>query len=409
MARLSDTATGLIWTVALYLLLSLFYLISVLLVAPNRIAKISSNFILLAAIGFRGAAWFVPPSLSDDVFRYRFEGQIQAHGLNPYQVRPASPEGRQFEDEAWPRMVAKDFKAGYGPLIERLEAWTWLAVSRFSSNPFQQARLFRIPSALFDLACMWLLWIIARERFIFYAWCPLTLIEFWSNGHNDAIAVFFLLLSIHLVKRPAAYLWLGFAVAAKWWPAAIGLALTGRDWRRMANWPLTAVPVLGFGWAYLSDVQENARFMTGFVGGWRNNDSLFGVLNALFPAQNEAKYVAFALFAVTALWIALRPWPVERRVMYTLVALLLISANLHVWYLTWLAALLPLVESRAVLAWVAGAPLFHAAMIEYHRTGVWNTHTPLRWLVYLPVFILLAWEVWISFRASGEQTPRHSL
>ena len=185
------------------------------------------------------------------------------------------------------------------------------------------------------------------------------------------------------------------------------LALTGRDWRKIVFWPVALLPVVGFGWAYWGNVAENAQFMTGFVGGWRNNDSLFGLIAWLIPDPQFAKYTAFGMLGLAALWSALRDWPIERRVMYTLVALLLFSANVHVWYLTWLAALLPFVPSAAVLCWVAGVPLFHAAAIGYHQTGVWNTHTLWRWAVYAPVFALLVWEGWLSFRASGGRTLPH--
>ena len=401
MGKLSDSATGLTWAIALYLGLSLFYLISGQLAVNTRVPKSSPIFILFAALVFRGAAWFIPPTLSDDLFRYRFEGQIQAQGLNPDLVRPVSVDPES-------RIPAKDFKAGYGPLVERIEAWNWHLAARFSSDPVTQTRMFRIPAMLFDLACLAMLWLMSRDRFIYYAWCPLTFIEFWSNGHNDSIVLFFLLLAIWAARRPAAYLWLGFGIAAKWWPAALLLAFTGRNWKRLVHWPFAAIPVAAFGWAYWANVQENARFMTGFVGGWRNNDSLFGLISILIPNPDFAKYAAFTLFGLAALAIALRDWPVERRVMYTLAALLVVSANVHVWYLTWLAVLLPLVPSRAVLCWVATAPLFHAAIINYHATGVWTTHTAWRWAVYVPVFGLFAWEVWLSFRASAGQTPPHS-
>ena len=46
---------------------------------------------------------------------------------------------------------------------------------------------------------------------------------------------------------------------------------------------------------YLTDVTENAQFMSGFVGGWRNNDSFFGLLLYLTGDLYRAKYLAFTL------------------------------------------------------------------------------------------------------------------
>ena len=42
------------------------------------------------------------PALSDDVFRYRWEGMLQAHGGNPYQARPVDPEWEHLRDDREP-------------------------------------------------------------------------------------------------------------------------------------------------------------------------------------------------------------------------------------------------------------------------------------------------------------------
>ena len=77
---------------------------------------------------------------------------------------------------------------------------------------------------------------------------------------------------------------LALAAAAKIWPLLLFPIFLGwppRRWRQI----LIAIPILAaLAFPYLtptlrwSGIDENLRFMSGFLGGWRNNDSLFGAL-----------------------------------------------------------------------------------------------------------------------------------
>ncbi len=148
---------------------------------------------------------------------------------------------------------------------------------------------------------------------------------------------------------------------------------------------------------YWADVRENARFMTGFVGGWRNNDSLFGALLWLTGNLQHAKYAAFALLFSVVAWVSFRRWPLPDASLAITTALLVVSANCHPWYLTWLLPLAVLRPRPWLLLWIALAPLGYAAVIEWTWLGVWNGISPLRWYVYLPVLLLGTYEAfWLS-------------
>ncbi len=78
-------------TILLCLLSGVLYIISCRLTltfsgdAMGRMRVSPIGIVLLGAILFRLTAWGIPPSLSDDVYRYRWEGRLQAAGGNPYQ------------------------------------------------------------------------------------------------------------------------------------------------------------------------------------------------------------------------------------------------------------------------------------------------------------------------------------
>ena len=55
-------------------------------------------FVLGLAVVFRGYALFFEPFLSSDIYRYIWDGNVQAHGINPYRYFPANHAFAQLRD-----------------------------------------------------------------------------------------------------------------------------------------------------------------------------------------------------------------------------------------------------------------------------------------------------------------------
>ncbi len=389
------------------LLTSIFYIVSVFLslrISPGRGGSTRRWMLIVVggAIVFRVTVWPMYPALSDDPFRYRWEGMLQAHGGNPYQVRPADPDWVQLRDETYARIPAKDFRAGYGPLVELMERWTYETVSQFGFDAWEQVFWFKAPAALFDLGVLAALWALLATRglspvrLVAYAWSPLPVVEFWATGHNDSIAVFFVVLALLLAARERwtpAFASLALAAAAKIWPLLLLPVFVGWEGWRPARWRplLVCFPVVGLlAWPYWSDVGENIRFMSGFVGGWRNNDSLYGLLLWITGDQYPAKYTAFALIGVAAVAVTLLRWPLERASLAAVTVMLMVSANCHPWYLTWILPLLAFYPVAGLLLWTLLMPLAYQVVIDWALLGQWEGSTPWRWWIYVPVYSLLA-------------------
>jgi alpha-1,6-mannosyltransferase len=387
--------------IILYIAISLFYLIAVRVLLGGPVEPKIKLIVLAAAVIFRLTAWPLAAPFSDDIYRYRWEGKLQAFGGNPYQTRPEDAAWGHLRDETWPRVGQKDVKAGYGPLAELLEHATYLGAARITGDPYLQAHWFKFPAAAFDLFSIVLLWRLLAtrgvpvERTLIYAWAPAPVLEFWGNGHNDSIVICFILLALLAAARErwsGAFAALGAAAAAKLWPFIL---LPSFIVRRKWHWAIAVAVFIVAAIPYWSNVYQNARFMSGFLGGWRNNDSLYGFLLWLTGDQYRAKYLAFALLAIAAIWIALARWPLEKKVLATIVAMLLVSANVHPWYLTWFLPLLAFVPVAPLFVWLTLSPLFYSVLIDWKTRGVWDGSTSIRWWVYVPVLassMLSAWR-----------------
>jgi alpha-1,6-mannosyltransferase len=406
MRMLADLRHHIVETVTLILVTSLFYLVSVWLLLRKEgrgDPRPSLVWILLAGFLFRITVFPLYPAFSEDLYRYRWEGKMQLKDFNPYLTAPDDPRLEPLRDAVYPRIVGKEFRAVYGPLIELSERGFYGLISAMTDDPAVQLFWFKAMAAFADLGIIGAVCLLlaARgqpvERVLIYCWCPLPVFEFWATGHNDAIVLMFVMAALAMAARKRnslAAVALSLAVAAKYWPALLFPSFTGFRWRRIlpAFAILTAIG-LAFALPYWSDVSNNVRFTTGFLGGWRNNDSLHGVIAALTPDPYMAKYVTMAVIGAAALGFATLKWRIEARVLAVIVTILALSANVHPWYLTWILPLLPLYPIPGLMLWTALAPLFYRVLIDWTILGQWDGNTPFRWLVYAPVALVLAWDL----------------
>ncbi len=70
---------------------ALLYLVAVWVVLNWPANRWTFFIILVCAIACRLVCLFSPPFLSTDIFRYVWDGQVQAAGINPYRYIPADP------------------------------------------------------------------------------------------------------------------------------------------------------------------------------------------------------------------------------------------------------------------------------------------------------------------------------
>lgn len=170
--------------------------------------------VLLATLGAGLCLLTLPRLFSKDVLSYLVYGRaFGAYGLNPYTT---TPNNMQFDFNF--RLIDwHDAVSVYGP------AWTLLSTALYkvvaplaASNIWGYIVSFRALGLVLHLGNAALIWyILGRIRprdqiagTIFYAWNPLTLIEFAGNGHNDVGLVFFLLAAVAAQVAPRRRPWL---------------------------------------------------------------------------------------------------------------------------------------------------------------------------------------------------------
>ena len=88
--------------------------------------------ILAGAVAMRLALLFVEPYLSTDIYRYIWDGRVQAAGINPYRYVPNAPELAHLRDAAiFPNINRADYAVTiYPPAAQAI----FLAVTRLGES-----------------------------------------------------------------------------------------------------------------------------------------------------------------------------------------------------------------------------------------------------------------------------------
>ncbi len=189
-----------LYVVLLLLVICYFWAVHIFLRRPRGLPSILSVWFVLNII-----LLIVPPLLSRDVFSYMFYGKIAtAYGRNPYLVTPQ----RFSADPLFPltSLYWKNTPVVYGPLFTLLS----MLLMRLSGNQITLGvYLFKSTAALFNLACVLLIWYILgkysprRRAFgtMLYAWNPLLLIHSTGGAHNDVIMAALALAALALLMQ----------------------------------------------------------------------------------------------------------------------------------------------------------------------------------------------------------------
>lgn len=366
--------------------------------------------VLLAAVIFRATLFPLPPTLSNDLYRYLWEGESQRAGQNPYLSAPAAAARTGLPPAEFERVPGKRYRAAYPPLTELL---FWLTAR------LDGAAAFKLASVLFDLATLLVIVGLLRARgqpavrALLYGWCPLVVLEFAGSGHNDSLALFALLLANFLIIRQrtaVSIVALAAATMSKWF-AAVTLPVFLRSRQRRDWWGglLFALTVLVFCLPYRS---AGWKLFTGFLTyarEWRNNESLYALLLAATRQESIAAGVALGVVGGLALHLAGERTEPLRACYLLVTAVLLLSPSVFPWYVTWLVPFLCFFPNPAFLLWTATVLLSYHVLLGYTATGAWRYTSWLVWLEYLPVYILLLTSFLLSpgAPATGEgHSPR---
>lgn len=369
--------------------------------------QFSFGRIVIVALGLRVLLLLAMPNLSDDFYRFVFDGQLIRFGINPYLYLPSESfamlaiEKTPYWETLLLEMNSERYYSIYPPLHQLFFWLSALAGESLLANVIVLRSFVLLFEAfnLFLISRILAQWELPQSRLWLYAMNPLVILELTGNLHFEGMVLTGLLAMVYFMgkRKPIAAIhsWL-FAVGVKLLPlihAPLVLLSIHKNNRSkviiiFVLMMLMLLSPLFFGDAYLnfwssfrlyqSSFEFNAsiyyllRWLSGFWLDYNPIQKLGPILNGI------------ALIGI--LWVSIRVKAGDikdlvKSMVWVYLIYLLLQTTMHPWYLIPAFGLGILVKDRIFLIWT------WLVFLSYHAYGEFGVDE--KWPFLLLVYVIL--------------------
>lgn len=373
----------------LYFFAFAIYLVAIRCIHPDtNTLQNSIPLIIGFAIVFRCTLFFSEPSLSDDIYRYVWDGKVFNQDINPYHYAPNASELNELRDSLYTQINHKDIGTPYGPVTVMM----FSLVQQAANSVY----VMKVPFILFDCLIMLLLlhmlrtYSLPQSNILLYAWNPLVLVEISGSGHNDSLAVFFLLGALFYFQRNKSWQGMvGFSMAllSKYFAILFLPAI----WKHIKKgaWIILPLSLMLFFIPFYNGLENHALSLITVGSQWRFNDSIFSAIYFLTGSLELSKGIVVAAFLILAIFVYRRDPPIIKGAMILIGGTLLLTTTLQPWYLLWIIPFLCFYPNRAWILFTGLIMLSYHVLIQYIDNGVWEESMWIKIAIYVPFYVLL--------------------
>ena len=363
----------------------------------------------IALIGsFVLAALFLgqPPHLSDDIYRYLWEGRAQTLSVNPYAVAPEAFIGT-VDDPFLEKVNHPEYSAIYPPLFQlAMRFVTTISYSVLSAKLLMFA--FHV-LLLLGLVRLLRASELPEERVLLYGWNPLVILEVAGSGHLDVIGACCMVWSVLLLRRgsySASMIVWGAAIATKWIPGIVlPLYLLILPRSQYPKLVLAGIPLLLASVPFANGLGDIFQSVIVYLQHWEFNAPIYYSLVGFGISKQIAKAILGTICMSSIVVLSFSQISVERRFANAFGVFTLLGAVCHPWYFLWVFAFLPFIKNPAWLVLSGTLFLSYAVLPHYRATGQWTESSTLIALQYVPCALLWMWAYSRRGRAH-DQTQR---
>jgi hypothetical protein len=369
--------------------------------------KTALLIILMSALVMRLGLLTIEPTLSGDIYRYIWDGRVQAAGINPYRYVPAAEELASLRDAAiWPNINRASYAVTIYPPVAQA---VFLAMTHVGENIvtmkaglllFEAAAVTALVTLLDRLG-------LPATRVAAYAWHPLPVWEIAGNGHVDAAMLAFLCVGLLAFARGSTLgggllVTLGALVKPM---ALVVLPVLWRPW----NWRLPLLVAATLAVAYLPFASAGTGVL-GFLPGYLREEGfisgdgykLLWLIESFSGPLPHGVAVFVALSAILLVGLALaisfrpdRSLEASLQAARWLLVLFLILISPHYpWYFLILTPFLALAPSAAVWVLTSTCVLFYDVVPNDSLPA----YEPRIAVFTLATLAALAYDLWCQWR-----------
>lgn len=352
----------------------------------------SEKEILGLAILFRVILVGSIPTLTDDFYRYLWDGQLVLKGINPFAYTPteAIEHGLMSSSVFYEKMNSPDFYSVYPPTNQLV-----FALSALGGSLHASVFVLKIVALAAEIGTLVFITKISRHfkqgnvPLVVYGLNPLVILEFSGNAHSEAFMLFFIALFVFLFikKRNAlAGISLAFAICSKLIPVLIlPLLITKIGWKNGLKLGAIAVgfSVLLF-IPFISPAVLNAQKGLSL---YFNHFEFYGAIYQLGKWLNGYFFTGFdrviKLLALVLIgFIYTRPivstQELLRSSLLVFTVYFLFSSTIHPWYIA--------------------ALVFYGAFTQLHYVLIWSFTCCFTYITYqTKAYLQSPWVLWLQF------------
>lgn len=380
-------------------------------VEPKEISKF-----LWLGIALRVILIFFFPKLSDDIYRFVWDGRLILNGINPFDFLPSQiiEEGMNIPGltpELYQQLNSPNYFSIYPPVAQAI----YLLGTFLSPNSIAgSAIVMKVVLVGFEVGNIWiirkLLAVFKRpaKLVLLYALNPLVIFEVAGNLHFEGIMLFFVLLAIYWLfqnRLIGSSIAMALAISTKLLPLLFLFFLVGRLGlkRSMLYFGtmglvllLLFFPMLNgvfgahFGDSlglYFQNFQFNSSVVNvlAYLGSFQTREYLIPVIGPLMAALTFYGIFAVAILEKAYTWKSLM-----RNMLYAICLYLALTATVHPWYVILPLGLSLFTNYRFPIVWSA------FIILSYFKYSPWGDDW--NWLAitieYLVVYTygILEWK-----------------
>lgn len=374
---------------SLYLVVFILYLIAMCCISCSSF-KLKWRLIIILFFGLTYRFLLLPttPTLSNDIYRYAWEGYLQTEGINPYEYSPDSKVLFNHHNEFWSAVNNKEISAIYPPMTQIVHALVFMGFRTIVG--FKIAFLIIEGFLIITILSILKLRGQSLEKILVYVWNPLVVVETAGSGHHDVLVVSFLLGALFLIEKqkvfPAILLYSG-AVLSKVYPLImIPTFLKGHS---IKSWRVLIISLVAISLPYLTAGEKVFEGLRVYSEKWRFYGSLFPALSTQISSEDGAIVIlSLLLFGLIVIcWFG--HYCRLRQIYWLTGAIILFTPTLYPWYLIWIIPYLCFFHNPAWLLLSGLSMVSYEVLINWNTLQIWQQDPLFLKLQYYPFYTLL--------------------
>jgi hypothetical protein len=411
------------WLIILPIYLCYGYIL--LLVLKEKIGdKIPLLWFVLFSIAFRIAIIPSDPVLSDDIFRYLWDGKIFANGINPYAHAPISDHLSILRVDSFYQYVNfPEIATVYPPVSQFL----------FLINEYLGGTILSWKILLFGIEVILVIILLKilkhfslnQTRILIYLFNPLVIIETYGSGHIEICGIMLFWMGVYYFyqnKSRYSIIFFALSIMTKFLSFISTIPFLSKKFARQILQMVTIcfVIILPFSWGGVLPVPG----LFSYVNRWEFNGAIYKLITAGFQFLDIREYqwmtanlsghvetfyfsygFYYKLIALAVLLFVLydQMRKLQAAARFTSInyirssfvvtgLLLLLSPTFYPWYLLWIIPFLIFMPNYAWISLTLLMQLSYYVLKNYALLSVWEESPLILCLQYLPFYIILVWE-----------------